>query len=153
MATGLLLVTVGLISRKWKLLSLVLLFAAPWTISCNSPGQYIGVGSFSLLQGIFPTQAQSLPYCRQIIYQLSHKGSPRMLQWVAYPFSRGSSRPRNWTMCPALQVDSVPTELSGKPLISRVQYKWIELYGHYELSGILLLSVIFYLETHQRCLY
>ena len=48
-------------------------------------------------------------------------------------------------MCLALQVDSVPTELSGKPLISRVQYKLIELYGHYELSGILLLSVIFYL--------
>ena len=31
----------------------------------------------------------------RILYQLSHKGSPRMLEWVAYPFSRGSSRPRN----------------------------------------------------------
>ena len=29
--------------------------------------------------------------CRQIIYQLNHKGSPRILEWVAYPFSRGSS--------------------------------------------------------------
>ena len=28
-----------------------------------------------------------LPHCRQILYQLSHKGSPRMLGWVAYPFS------------------------------------------------------------------
>ena len=27
--------------------------------------------------------------------QLSHKGSPRILEWVAYPFSRGSSRPRD----------------------------------------------------------
>ena len=34
---------------------------------------------------------------RQILYQLSHKGNPRILEWVAYPFSRGSSRPRNWT--------------------------------------------------------
>ena len=32
-----------------------------------------------------------------ILYQLSHKGSPRILEWVAYPFSRGSSPPRNWT--------------------------------------------------------
>ena len=67
----------------------------PW----NSPGQNTGVGSLSLLQGIFPTQGSNpgLLYCRQILHQLSHKGSPRILEWVAYPFSRGSSRPRNWT--------------------------------------------------------
>ena len=37
-----------------------------------------GVGSHSLLQGIFPTQGSNpgLPHCRQILYQLSHKGSP-----------------------------------------------------------------------------
>ena len=58
-----------------------------------------GVGSLSLLQGIFPTQGSNpgLPQCRQILYQLSHKGSPRMLEWIAYPFSSGSSRPGNWT--------------------------------------------------------
>ena len=71
----------------------------PW----NSPGQNTGVGSYSLLQGIFPTQGwnPSLPHCRQILYQLSHKGSPRILECVAYPFSRGSSRPRNrtWVSC------------------------------------------------------
>ena len=46
--------------------------------SWNSPGQNTGVGSLSLLQGIFPTQESnpSLPHCRQILYQLSHKGSP-----------------------------------------------------------------------------
>ena len=32
-----------------------------------------------------------------ILYQLSHKGSPRILAWVTYPFSSGSSRPRNLT--------------------------------------------------------
>jgi len=34
--------------------------------------------SLSLLQGIFPTQGSNpgLPYCRQILYQLSHTGSP-----------------------------------------------------------------------------
>ena len=30
-------------------------------------------------------------------YHLSHQGSPRILEWVAYPFSRGSSLPRNQT--------------------------------------------------------
>ena len=45
----------------------------PW----NSPGQNTGVGSLSLLQGIFATQGLNpdLPYCRWILYQLSHKGS------------------------------------------------------------------------------
>ena len=47
---------------------------SPW----NSPGQNTGVGSLSLLQGIFPTQGLNpgLPYCRWSLYQLSHKGSP-----------------------------------------------------------------------------
>jgi len=55
------------------------------------------VGSLSFLQGIFSTQGSNpgLPHCRRILYQLSHKGSPRILEWVAYPFSSGSSGPRN----------------------------------------------------------
>ena len=65
----------------------------------NSPGQNTGVDNLSLLQGIFPTQGLNpgLPHCRQILYQLSHKGSPRILEWVAYPFSSRSSWPRNRT--------------------------------------------------------
>ena len=45
---------------------------------CNSPVQNTGVNSLSLLQGIFPTQGLNpgLPYCRWILCQLSHKGSP-----------------------------------------------------------------------------
>ena len=68
---------------------------SPW----NSAGQNTGVGSLALLQGIFPTQGSNpgLQHCRQILYQLSHKGSPRILEWVAYPFSRRSSWPRNRT--------------------------------------------------------
>ena len=84
----------------------------------NSPGQNTGMGSLSLLQGIFSTQGSNpdLPHCRQILYQLNHKGSPRILKCVAYPFSRGSSQPRNEPGFPELQVDSLPTELRGKPL-------------------------------------
>ena len=68
---------------------------SPW----NSPGQNTGVSSLSLLQGIFPTQGSNpgLLHCRWIIYQLSHKRSPRILEWVAHPCSSKSSRPRNLT--------------------------------------------------------
>ena len=53
----------------------------------------------TLLQGIFPTQGSNpgLPRCRWILYQLSHKGSLRILEWVAYPFSSRSSWPKNQT--------------------------------------------------------
>ena len=49
---------------------------SPW----NSPGQKTGVGSRSLSQGIFPTQGSNpgLPHCRQILYQLSHRGNPNL---------------------------------------------------------------------------
>ena len=87
---------------KWKSLSHVWLFATPWTSwgSWTSLGQNTGVGSLSLFQGIFPTQESNhdLLHCRQILCQLSHQGSPRILEWVAYPFSRGSYWPKNQTM-------------------------------------------------------
>ena len=68
---------------------------SPW----NSLDQNTGVGSLSLPPGIFPTQGSNpgLPYCRWILYQLSHKGRPRILEWVGIPFSSRSSQPRNWT--------------------------------------------------------
>ena len=52
-----------------------------------------------LLQGSFPTQGSNphLPHCRWILYYLSHKGSPRVLERVVYPFSRGTFWPRNRT--------------------------------------------------------
>ena len=70
--------------RKWKSLTHVQLCNpmdythSPW----NSPGQNTGVGSCCLLQGIFPTQGLNpgLPHCGWILYQLSHKGSPRMMR-------------------------------------------------------------------------
>ena len=57
----------------------------------HSPAQNTGLGSLSLLQGIFPKQGLNpdLPHCRQILYQLSNKGTPRILEWTAYPFSQG----------------------------------------------------------------
>ena len=68
---------------------------SPW----NSPGQNTGVSNCSLFQGLFSTQGSNpgLPHCRQTLYQLSHQRTPRILEWEACPFSRGSSRPRNQT--------------------------------------------------------
>ena len=68
---------------------------SPW----NSLGQNTGPGSLSLLQGIFLTQGLNtgLQHCRRILYRLSHQESPRILEWVAYPFSRRSPQPRNQT--------------------------------------------------------
>ena len=45
----------------------------PW----DSPGKNTGVGSQSLLQGIFQTQGSNpgLLHCRQLLYHLSHQGS------------------------------------------------------------------------------
>ena len=76
---------------------------SPW----NSPGLNTGVGSLSLLQGIFPTQGSSpgLLHCRRILYQLSHKGSPRILEWVAYPFSGDLPDPEIELGSPSLQAE------------------------------------------------
>ena len=85
---------------------------SPW----NSPGQNTGVSSLSILQGIFPTKELNTGFlhCRHILYQLRYKGSPGVLEWVAYPFSSGSSWPRNWTGVSRTSGRFFRNELSGK---------------------------------------
>ena len=89
---------------------------SPW----NSPGQNTGVGSLSLLQEIFPTQEsnQGLLHCRQILCQLSYRGSPSHFpdnpikfsttiisfkdswsMWTPMPEKLGSSSIFHWMMC------------------------------------------------------
>ena len=79
----------------------------------DSPGQNTGLGCHPLGEGIFPTQGSNpgLLHCRQTlpseppgkpkntwVGSLSLlQGSQRMLEWVAYPFSRESLWPRNQT--------------------------------------------------------
>ena len=66
----------------------------PHGLYSPSPGQNTGVGTVP-----FPTQGANpgLPHYTRILYQLSHQGSPRILEWVAYPFSSGSSWPKDQT--------------------------------------------------------
>ena len=80
---------------------------SPW----NFPGQNTGVGSLFFLQGIFPTQGSypGLPHCRCILYQLSHKGSPGILEWEPLPSPGDLPDPGIELGSPALQVDSLPT--------------------------------------------
>ena len=61
---------------------------SPW----NSPGQNTGVGSHSLLQGIFPGVKPRSPALQMDSLQAEPQGKFR---WVAYPFSRRSARHRN----------------------------------------------------------
>ena len=66
-----------------------------FSVHGNCSGKNTVVGCHALLQGIFPIQGLNpgLPHYKQILYHLSHQGSPRILEWVAYPFSRGPSWP------------------------------------------------------------
>ena len=85
----------------------------------KSPGQNTGVSSLSLLQGLFPTQRLNpgLPHFRQILYPLSHKENPKILVGYQIPSPVDFPNPRIELQSPALQADSLPTELSGKPRV------------------------------------
>ena len=58
-----------------------------------------------------------LLHCKWILYQLSHKRSPRILEWVAVTFPRGFPNPGIEPRSLALQADSLPSELPGKPIV------------------------------------
>ena len=62
--------------------------------------------------------AQSrLTLCDPVDYTVHGILQARILEWVAFPFSMGSSQPRDQTGVSSMQVDSLPTELSGKPIL------------------------------------
>ena len=79
------------------------------------------MGRLSLLQGTIPTQGSSpgLPHCRWTLYRLSHKGSPRILEWVVYPFSSRSSQPVDQTHVSHIGRRLLNHEPPGKPLAYR----------------------------------
>ena len=71
---------------KWKSFSPVWLFLTPWTNTVHGilQARILKWVAFPF-QGIFPTQGEKpgLPHCRCILYQLSHKRSPKIMEWVA----------------------------------------------------------------------
>ena len=68
---------------------------------------------------------QVYPHCRWILYCLSHQGSPKILEWVSYPFSvvslpslSSSSWTRNWTRIACIEGRFFTSwVLLGKPII------------------------------------
>lgn len=48
------------------------------------------------------------------LYTVQGTLQARKLKWIAIPFTRASSQPRNLTQVSPLQADSFPTELCGK---------------------------------------
>ena len=86
----------------------------------NSLGQNTGVGSLSLLQGIFPTQGLNpgLSHCRHILYQLNHKGYLSALQFL-YPGDLPDSGIKPTS--PVLQADSLPLEPLRLPKYPRIR--------------------------------
>ena len=90
------------------------------SIHGDSSGKNTGVGCHALLQGIFLTQGSNpgLQHCKWILYYLSHQRSPRILEWVAYPFSRGSSWPRHWTRVSCIAGRFFTNWATGKPSLS-----------------------------------
>ena len=122
---------------------------SPWT----SPGQNTGVGSLSLLQWIFPTQGSNpgLPHCRQILYQLSHKGSPQSLAYLLsgpsqkkfadpgleHPLCLGTSGASGGRMAnrgfraSLSRLSSFPSELQKAGLMEQVRYEIILVFHYY----------------------
>ena len=88
------------------------------------PGRYDLTGTRVLLRGTYVSGSVSPSLCLTLgdPVDCSPPGScvhgilqARVLEWVAIPFSRGSSWPRDWIWSPALQADSLPSEPPGKP--------------------------------------
>ena len=86
----------------------------------DSSGKKTGIGSHALLQRIFPTQGLNpgLPQCRQILYHLSHQGSPD--HKLKDPYSDISKRADINTRLLCMRVDSCDVQedrqLGHRPL-------------------------------------
>ena len=109
----------------------------------DSPGKNTGVGCHALLQGIFPTKGLNpgLPHCKQILYCLSHQGSPKILEWVAYSISRGGF----------LTQESNRVLLHCRQILYQLSYQWSPLPHHLISSRLLRRNKPVSGGTHSEC--
>ena len=86
-------------------------------------GQTTGVRSLSFLQGNLPNPGiePRSPTLQADSLSAEPQGSPRILEWVAYSFSRGSSQPRNrtWGLLHGRQI-LYQLSYQGSPLLPSV---------------------------------
>ena len=88
---------------------------------------------FPTSKGSFQTRdkTQVPHHCRQILYQLSHQGSPRILEWVAYSFSRGSSsQTRDWTQGSCIAGRFFTRWATEKPHSRLATKSWVPICQH-----------------------
>ena len=87
---------------------------SPW----NSPVQNTGVGSPSLLQGIFPTQGSNpgIPHCRWILHQLSY-----LTVWITTNCGKFLKRweyqttlPTSWEICMQVKKQQLEPDMEQK---------------------------------------
>ena len=81
----------------------------------DSPGKNTGVGCHAILQ-VAPNPGS--PHCRQILYRLSHQGSPRIMEWVSNPSPGDLPHALIEPGSPALEADYLLVDLPGKPINS-----------------------------------
>ena len=91
-----------------------------FSVHGDSPGKNTGVGGHALLQGVFLTQGSNpgLLHCRQILCHLSHQGSQEHCSGQLSPSPGELPNPGVELESPALQADSLPAELPGKPILN-----------------------------------
>ena len=106
-------------------------FAAPWMVAArlfcpwDSPGKNTGVGCYSLLQGIFPTQGSKpgLLHCRHILYCLSHQESPICIIYRFYNRKRKSIITYSETKFNTVQLGSLKKNQSYREARNKTKNK------------------------------
>ena len=90
------------------------------------------------------------PHCGWILYQSSHQGSPRILAWVAYPFSSRSSQPKKGSNQGLLHCRWIPYQLNYQDTYVQFHISWVSSlmwkYGDFSFNNNLyLLPLLTYL--------
>ena len=74
--------------------------------------------------------------------KLSHQGSPRILEWVAYPFSSGSSWSRNWTRISCIAGGFFTSWAAREALVQEVAELKLSIIFQHHLSQYITVSVV-----------
>ena len=144
------------------------------SVHADSPGKnWNGLPQPPLGGLLHPGIKQGLLYCRWILYRLRHRGSSRILEWVAYPFSRGTYQPRNQTRVSCIAgrfFTSSATREAHKTRISRNNFsglRFLHLLIHRKAlkslswdvwifvisSNLMMFSYIFFFPQQKKLVY
>ena len=92
-------------------------------------------GEFHELYRVAESDMTELLSLHFTFYHLSHQGSPRILEWVAYPFSRASSQSRNQTALQADLQDQMPSLVFGPSFLRAWEVQTANLWSKLRLIG------------------